>query len=111
CYANTMNGGALVVGVRDDVAGHAAFVGSYLDTTWLRNRVWELTSPHHVVEIYEIDDERSNHARIYVIDVQPGVELVRVRNKLVGRIDKKCQPIEPTAAVDLLRFRKSFDWS
>ena len=53
CLANSDSGGVLIVGVADDHAGPAAFVGTYLDIAWLRERIYALTQPSISVDLIE----------------------------------------------------------
>lgn len=70
-------GGALLVGVRDDRAGLAAFVGTDMDADWLRLRIHELTMPPLTVAIETVAVPNSSPAAapILVIRVLPAVDI------------------------------------
>lgn len=109
CMANSPNGGILVVGVADSLAGSAAFTGSHLDTFWLRQRIWALTTPHLSLDEFETRIEAG--ARIYLIDVPPNLEEVYVSGRLRARFGPACEEVSGSRARELLERRRNFDWT
>jgi ATP-dependent DNA helicase RecG len=76
CFANTVRGGVLVVGVVDDRSGPGALVGSYLDLDWLKERIWALTTPHY--SGFFIEEVTAFGPRLYFINVGPADRWTRV---------------------------------
>lgn len=109
CMANSPAGGVLVVGVADDLAGLAAFTSSYLDTIWLRERIWALTTPHLSLDEFEVRTEAG--ARIYLIDVPPNLEEVYVNHRLRARFGTACEEVTGSRARELLERRRGYDWT
>jgi ATP-dependent DNA helicase RecG len=109
CFSNSPQGGILVVGVDDKKAGPDAFIGTRLDTEWLRRRIWEMTQPS--LSLAEIELLTYEGQRIYLIDVPPGMEEIRVDGKLLGRRGTDCVELSGDAARQLLEERRRFDWS
>jgi ATP-dependent DNA helicase RecG len=109
CLANSDSGGVLIVGVADDHAGPAAFVGTYLDIAWLRERIYALTQPSVSVDL--IEERRVNASRIYLINVAPGLEEVRVGGKLRARFGTRCDELTGDQAREFLERRRRFDWT
>lgn len=109
CVANTESGGVLVVGVNDRAAGPAAFVGTYLDVEWLRRRIHALTQPS--LSIDEIEIVYEHGARLYLINVAPALEEIRVGTKLRTRFGKDCVELTGDQAREFLESRRGYDWS
>lgn len=109
CFANSQQGGVLVVGVNDKRAGPAAFTGSYLDTGWLRQRIYVLTRPHLAVDEIEVREERGR--RIYLVNVAPALEEIRCDGKLRARFADGCRELSGDQARALLEQRRHYDWS
>jgi ATP-dependent DNA helicase RecG len=111
CMANGLagGGGILVVGVDDKVAGPDAFVGTYLDVEWLRDRIYALTQPKYSIE--PIETIYVGEARLYLISVPPAIEEVRVDGKLRARRGDNCLELDGNAAREFLEKRRRFDWS
>ncbi|GAA4741035.1 ATP-binding protein [Modestobacter marinus] len=109
CMANA-RGGAIVVGVDDDAAGPAAFVGlpPSLDEDDLRHRIWQLTSPNLVVSA---ERRPAGSAEILVLLVEPGFDLHRVGGKLRERISDHCEPMTPEREGAVRDERRNYDWS
>ena len=53
CLSNG-EGGVLLIGVDDKLAGAAAFLGTGLDDQWLAKRIRELTAPGVAVSTHEV---------------------------------------------------------
>jgi ATP-dependent DNA helicase RecG len=109
CLAMSDDGGILVVGVNDRDAGPSAFVGSYLDLVWLRRRIHALTQPNLALDVFEERTEAG--ARIYLINVQPALEEVRVGGKLRTRHGTDCIELSGDRAREFLERRRRYDWS
>lgn len=109
CFANTTDGGVLVVGVADDEAGLEALVGTHLDLDWLKERIWSLTAPNYAGFFIE---ERVEHgARLYLIVVEPALEEIRSGGKLRSRHGTRCVELTGDDARRLLEARRGYDWS
>lgn len=109
CFANSQQGGVLVVGVNDKQGGPAAFTGSYLDTAWLRQRIYALTQPHLAVDEIEVREEQGK--RLYLINVAPALEEIRCDGKLRARFADGCRELSGDQARLLLEQRRHYDWS
>lgn len=109
CMANSPGGGTLIVGVADELAGPAAFVGAHLDVTWLRQRIWALTTPH--LSLDEFEERTVAGARIYLMDIAHNLGEIYVDQKLRVRFGDRCIEPTPSQARDLLERRRGFDWS
>ena len=94
CMANTLGGGALVVGV-DDKTGD--IIGADTDPDWLRTRIYELTGRKLTVNIRVAE---MGGRRLLVIIVPQAVEPVPFRGKYTQRQGKNCVPVTST---ELLR--------
>lgn len=109
CHAMNENGGVLIVGANDRAAGPSAFVGSYLDLDWLRRRIHALTQPNLALDVFEERTEAG--ARIYLINVPPALEEVRVDGKLRTRHGTDCIELSGARAREFLERRRRYDWS
>jgi ATP-dependent DNA helicase RecG len=109
CFANSQQGGVLVVGVHDKGAGATAFTGSYLDTGWLRQRIYALTQPHLAVDEIEVQEVQGK--RIYLLNVAPALEEIRCDGKLRARFADGCRELSGDQARVLLEQRRHYDWS
>ena len=109
CLAMSNEGGILVVGVDDKGSGPAAFRGAYLDTAWLRERIHTLTTPSLSVDV--IEEQIIAGQRIYLINVAPALEEIRVGGKLRARFDRRCVELTGDRAREFLENRRRYDWS
>jgi ATP-dependent DNA helicase RecG len=109
CFKNSEHGGVLVVGVDDKANGSEAFVETYLDVGWLRGRIHALTQPSVSIDPPEILEVEGR--RIYLIDVPPALEEVRVDGKLRARFGDQCQELSGDRAREFLERRRNYDWS
>lgn len=109
CLANSDSGGVLIVGVNDKESGAAAFVGSYLDTVWLRERIHALTQPNLSVDV--IEELHEHGGRLYLINVAPALEEVRCGGKLRARYGDECIELTGDRAREFLERRRNFDWT
>lgn len=109
CMANSPGGGTLIVGIADDQAGPAAFVGAQLDVAWLRQRIWALTTPH--LSLDEFEERTVAGARIYLMDIAHNLGEIYVDQKLRVRFGDRCVEPTPSHARELVERRRGFDWS
>ena len=116
CLANH-DGGALLVGVADDRAGAAAFVGTALEPAWLRARIRELTLPALTVAIDVLDEPE---ARLLLVRIgrnagsEPHAAVVSKNGgrRTPLRVGTGCHDMATLA--ELLTWsqeRSGFDWS
>jgi ATP-dependent DNA helicase RecG len=109
CMANSDSGAVVVVGVNDKERGKAAFVGTYLDTVWLRERIHALTQPNLSVDV--IEEVHGEGRRLYLINVAPALEEVRCGGKLRARLGDDCVELSGDRAREFLERRRNFDWT
>jgi ATP-dependent DNA helicase RecG len=109
CLSMGEHGGVLVVGVNDRASGQAAFVGTYLDLDWLRRRIHALTQPNLALDV--IEEHTATGARLYLINVPPALEEVRVGGKLRARFGTDCVELTGDRAREFLERRRRYDWS
>lgn len=109
CMSNSDQGGVLVVGVNNRGSGPAAFVDTYLDTPWLRRRIYELTSPSLSVDVIE-ERHQAGH-RLYLVNVHPGLAEVWVGDRLRTRQGTDCVELTGDRARQFLEHRRNFDWT
>lgn len=87
CFANTPGGGALILGVED---GTWALLGTELDTSWLRRRIYELADIAPVVGARQVSG-----ARVLVVTVAESPEPVEDGDgKIRWRVDDTCKPVD-----------------
>jgi ATP-dependent DNA helicase RecG len=79
-----------------------------LDTDDLRHRIWRQTLPPLVVDA---EERRMEGARLVVLTVEPGFDLVRVKGKLRERIGPDCEPMTPQREATIRDDRRNYDWS
>lgn len=108
CLANSA-GGVLVVGVADDLAGPDALIGTFLETDWLRERIWSLTTPSYAGVF--IDEHVEHGVRLYLIVVEPAFEEIRAGGKLRARRGARCVEMTGDDARRFLEERRGYDWS
>jgi ATP-dependent DNA helicase RecG len=109
CLSMGEHGGVLVVGVNDRASGQAAFVGTYLDLDWLRRRIHALTQPNLALDV--IEEHTAAGARLYLINVPPALEEVRVGGRLRTRFGTDCVELTGDRAREFLERRRRYDWS
>lgn len=108
CMANTVTGGILVVGVKDDRAGVGALTGAVSDAAWLRERIWALTQPGLVVDVEEVIEQG---ARLLLVNVPDQLEEIRHNGRLRTRIGARCVDLSGDRARQFLEERRGYDWS
>ena len=107
CFANSQ-GGVIVVGVRDDASGEAAFVGSELDPTRTVGRIYELTEPGLIV-IAEAADFLNTTLTVITVPRSPDIH--QVRGRATERIATSCRSMSATRIGTVLSDRRGDDWS
>jgi ATP-dependent DNA helicase RecG len=108
CLAN-LRGGAVVLGVDDDVAGPEAVVGTTIATELVRQRIYDLTSPPMVVSALAHEHEGR---RVVVVNVTEGMEMVSdTKGRSSRRHGTDCIPLSISQAATLNDDRRRFDWS
>ena len=107
CFANAQ-GGSIVVGVQDGVAGPEAFVGSPLDPTRTVGRIYELTDPGLIV----IADTLSYQGvALSVITVPRSPDVHQVAGRATERVGASCRPMSATRIATVMLDRRGDDWS
>ncbi len=116
CLANH-EGGALVVGIDDKVAGVPALIGTPIDLSWLRRRVRELTLPPLTVSCAE---RREQGVRLVVVLVprnngsEPHSAIVSKSGgrRTPRRVGTDCHDMLTLAEqLSWVRERSGYDWS
>lgn len=107
CFANA-SGGKLVVGVKDNVAGLAAFVDTRLDPTRTVSRIYELTDPALIVIVEHVDYEG---VTLSVITVPQSPEIHQVGGVATERVGASCQPMNAQRISSVQQDRRGIDWS
>ncbi|WIA99986.1 RNA-binding domain-containing protein [Curtobacterium sp. MCBA15_012] len=108
CFANA-TGGTIVLGVADDVKGPAAFIGTDLDPTYLRRRIYDVTRPSLDVSVQPL----THHGvTLLVIEVREGLEVYSSRQKMpTKRVGDRCEPMSTADVSRLDDERRGGDWS
>ena len=111
CFANA-DGGRIVFGVNDKAKTKAkALVGVPADYTadLIRRGVFDRTTPPLTLVVNE---RLEDGARLFVIDVPPGVAPHSNSAGLATRrLDKECRPFTPAEQREFLVARGQYDWS
>jgi ATP-dependent DNA helicase RecG len=104
CLANTLGGGAIILGVSNT----GERIGTALDAEWLRHRIWELTGHALTVSIGEV---RLDGVRLLVLSTHQALAPVRYRGRLQWRIADNCVEVDATLWHQEARRRAGYDWS
>lgn len=107
CFANA-DGGTVVVGVADDVAGSGAFVGSPLDPVRTQHRIFELTTPGLIVVVQSVVHLDVD---LTIITVPRSPTLHQVRGRASERMGASCMPMTPQRIAAVMLERSGHDWS
>lgn len=108
CFANA-SGGTVIVGVADKVRGAGAFVGTDLETSFVRRRIFEKTQPNLDVVVREIT---FGGKRILAVEVQEGLDVYVANGKAAKRrLETSCMPLSGTDLMRLSDERRGTDWS
>lgn len=104
CMANTPGGGALVLGVADDLT----LIGTALDVDWLQTRLYELLDRRITTVIFE---REVGGVRLLVIRSPHAVEPVAWKNRVTWRVGDQCQDIDAGTWMDRRAQGWGYDWS
>ncbi len=108
CFANA-NGGTIVVGVVDDVAGPEAIVGTELDPLDVKERIYNSSQPPLLVEATEQWHELT---RLVAITVPSGVEPhADSQGRMRHRVGRSCRPMTSREQIIRSEERRGVDWS
>jgi len=108
CFANAA-GGTIVLGVADDVKGPDAFLGTDLDPTYLRRRIYDVTRPALDVSVQPL---AYHGVTLLVIEVREGLEVYSSRQKMpTKRVGDRCEPMSTADVSRLDDERRGGDWS
>lgn len=108
CFANA-RGGRVVLGVDDKTGGAEAFLGTEVDITFLRKRIYANTKPQLTVPIEEIEFAGT---RLLVITVPEGLDLVTDGKGRAARRDgTHCHPLTEDARRALAHERRNPDFT
>ncbi len=107
CLANGQ-GGSVIAGVRDNVAGKAAFVGCTLEPALVKRRVFELTEPGLVVDV----DQLVHQGVLLLVLSTPASPAVHaVAGRVTERVGSSCAPMTTARIATVLADRRADDWS
>jgi ATP-dependent DNA helicase RecG len=108
CFANT-SGGIVVLGVSDKLSGPTAFKGTSLEVENVKRRVYELSRPHLLADVWA---ERHSGARLLFVHVPQGSEIHSdPQGRAPRRVGRDCVPMEPSEQARLREDRRGTDWS
>jgi ATP-dependent DNA helicase RecG len=108
CFANHL-GGEIVFGVDDHRAGPRAFLGTTLDISDLRRRLFELTEPPVAVDLEEHEVEGRRLVVIRVLETNY-VHADR-KGRATQRHGTSCVSLGPDQVARLREERAGLDWS
>ncbi|MBI1758231.1 MAG: putative DNA binding domain-containing protein [Actinobacteria bacterium] len=107
CFANAQ-GGSVVVGVADAVAGPAAIQGCDLETLVVQRRIYELTDPRLTVTVEPLI---SDGQRLVVISVPASPDVHQVGGRATERVGTSCHPMAASRIATVVGERRGEDWS
>lgn len=108
CFANAA-GGVVVVGVADKVRGATAFIGTDLESGFVRRRIFEKTQPNLDVVVRELP---YSGKRLLLIEVQEGLDVYVANGKAPKRrFEASCLSLSGTDLMRLSDERRGTDWS
>ncbi len=107
CFANAQ-GGTVVVGVADAVAGPAAFVGTRLDPDTTKHQVFERTDPHLVVAVEVVE---VLGVRLLLASTPASSTVHSVSGRHTERLGPSCHPMSAERITQVMLDRRSQDWS
>lgn len=107
CFANAA-GGLIVVGVADKLKGKDALIGTKLDPSRAKQRIYELTRPHLNVESYRHD--KFPNLTIIIVPQSSDVHS-DTQGRTTKRINTDCLPLTAEQQLRLKEERRGFDWS
>lgn len=107
CFANSA-GGTVVLGVSDRQRGPAALTGTALDPARIRQRIYELSRPHLVVEVTSYPA----HPSVLLVHVPQSADIHSdTQGRAFRRINRDCLPMDPSQQERLREERRGIDWS
>jgi ATP-dependent DNA helicase RecG len=104
CMANSMGGGALIVGIADD----ATPVGADLDGDWLQVRLYQLLQQAYTTVVTEA---HVRGVRVLIVRCPPAVEPIRWQNRITWRVGDQCQDVDPSTWHERRSRSWGYDWS
>ena len=104
CFANTVGGGAVILGIADD----GRQIDTDLDPQWLRHRIYELTERKLTVDIREADLAGT---RILVLRAPTALEPIRHHGRTTWRVGDNCVELDAASRAAAHLHRSGFDWS
>ncbi len=113
------DGGALLVGIRDDRSGLDAIVGTDLDPNWLRLRIHEMTTPPLTVAVEPVDLTGPDAlGPVLIVRVLPAVEIHGVAKSDGSgerpprwRVGRACLPMSVGDQTVFAQRVRPSDWS
>lgn len=106
CFANAA-GGTIVVGVDDDVPGPPALVGTELEASEVRARIWAFTDPHLTILCEEL--ERDGR-RLLLVHVPEGPDVFAdTQGRVTQRVEADCVPLGSADIERLRHERRGYD--
>lgn len=104
CMANSIGGGALIVGIAAD----ATPVGAELDADWLQVRLFQLLQQSYTTVV---TPAHVGGARVLIIRCPPAVEPIRWQNRITWRVGDQCQDVDPATWHERRARSWGYDWS
>lgn len=106
CFANG-DGGVVVLGVADRVAGPAAFVGTDVDPDKIKARLYELSAPPLLADVRE---RIFADVRLLELRVPGAVEVhADTKGRAPRRVGTDCHPMSPYEISVVRQERAGFD--
>jgi ATP-dependent DNA helicase RecG len=108
CFANA-NGGVIVIGVANKIAGGQAIVGCEIEADLLQRRIFELSRPPLTVDVRR--ETRFGRPLLFVyVPRSPDIH-ADPQGRAPRRVGTACLPMEPAEQSRLRDERAGFDWS
>jgi len=108
CFANAA-GGVVVLGVSNKESGPVAFVGTDIDQDYVKKRIYELSTPHLLVDVRA---ETYFGVRLAVLYVAQSPDIHSdAQGRAPRRISTDCLPMSSQDQTLLREERQGIDWS
>jgi ATP-dependent DNA helicase RecG len=104
CFANSDDGGALIIGVSDK----GQLIGTALDCEWLRHRIYELTQHKLTVTAYETT---LANTRLVIFRIPEALEPIPHKGRLTWRVGDNCVEVDTASWWSGKLYRVGSDWS